>query len=365
MMKNETAPRPAEQKKQSRRKELLRKIWKRLTYQWGWKLVSLALALCLWGGLITQDSSLPREKTFTDVKVNLTNEAALRQNGFVVVSGLEQLQTVKIKAQVPQKNYSSTTADRFTVRADLSQIKSAGEQTLRLTATSANAALYGTVSEISTPQITVQVEEYITRTRIPVQLVVTGESPAGFYADTATCDPTLVDISGPRSVVESIARCVAEYDMSALTPAAGTARTSLPYTFKDYAGNNVDDSLLSVTSQSVTLRDIIANQTLYNQMNLSVNTKSLVYGTPAPGYEVAEITVEPETVQVAVSNLALFPEGEQTQLYPMGRVSIEGKTEDVVQGISLFRMDGMEYMSNNTVLVTVSIRAVENAEQTE
>ena len=92
------------------------KMW--ITHNWPWKLLSLFLAICLWSGLITQDESLTREKVFNDVTINIVNADTLRRNGFIIVSGLENLPTVRFRADVPQKVYNIASASNYNYRAD-------------------------------------------------------------------------------------------------------------------------------------------------------------------------------------------------------------------------------------------------------
>ena len=357
MMSNEPNRTSAGREKKTDYRKILKRLWKSITYQWGWKLTCLVLAVFLWGGLISQDTSLPREKVFSNVKVSVVNASVLRQNGFIVVSGLEELNDVRIKVQVPQRNYSTVTAANYTVRLDLSQIKSAGEQKVKITATSTNASLYGTVTEISLPQITVQVEEYSTRTRIPVQLQVTGEAPEGFYGDTPTCDPATVDIGGPRSIVESVVRCVAQYDMSLLAPAQGTARTSVSFIFQDREGNELDASNLTVTSQSVTLRDLIVDQELYPTITVPISAENLIVGYPAEGYEVTKVSVYPESVEIAASDLTIYQQ-DGALIFPYNRLNINGESQGLTGELSLRRPTEVVYMSTYEVSVSVTIEPI-------
>ena len=355
-MTNNDAPRagaPAEKAKARDVKAVLNRVFKRVTNRWGWKLISLVMAVCLWGLVISKDTTLPRTKVFNDVKITVANAAQLRQSGLIVVSGLENLPTVRIKAQLPQANYAAATADRYTVRADLTQIKGTGEQTITLTAAATNATQYGTVTEISVPSITVQVDEYVTRTRIPIQLLSSGQMPDGFFAFNAVCDPTTVDISGPRGVVESIAKCVAHYDMDSLEPVQGTARTSAAFTLLDRAGNEVDRTNLTVTSQSIALRDVIVEQTLYPTMEVPISAENLFYGTPAEGYEVTGVTVVPATVTIAATDLSPFQQAD-TYFYLLGRVNVEGESQSKTAAITIGSR-GVEHMSEETAYVTVRI----------
>ena len=342
---------------------VLKKLLHRLTHNWGWKLASLVLAICLWGGLISRDASLPRTKNFNDIKVTVTNQSVLRQNGLVVVSGLEELEPVRIRVQLPQDHYYTATADRYTVRADLAQIRSAGEQTLTLTASSTNVTQFGTVTDIDAPQITVNVEEYITRTRIPVQIIAEGNAPEGFYAAAPVCDPAVVDIGGPRSIVENIAKVVVHCDRGAAEPMAGTSRASMPYTVLNRDGQEVSTSSLTVTSQSITLRDIIVEQTLFPTMEVPISTENLIYGTPAEGYEVKGVKVMPASVTIAAKDLTPFQK-EGAFFYLLGRVNVNGETGNKTDTITISSR-GVEHISDETAYVTVEIGPVSETEKTE
>ena len=223
MTNNEPARVPAEQENAGKKEKGFTRLLRALTHNWGWKIGSLALAVCLWGILITQDTSLPREKVIEGVRVTVTNSSALRGNGMVVVDGLDGVSTVKLRVSVPQRNYSSAAASNYVARLDLSQIQHTGEQTLKITASSSNQA------------------------QVPVEVRLTGEMPENYYGGAVSRSADAVDISGPASVVEKAARCVVEYDQSALSPERSPNAANLPFYFEDAEGNVRDDRNLTVT----------------------------------------------------------------------------------------------------------------------
>lgn len=367
MMKRNMSNAPVQPEKKKTEKPyqaMLKKIYQRVSHRFGWKVLSLLLAVLLWGGLISQDTTLPRPKEIKNVKVNVTNASVLRQNGFIVVSGLEGLETVDITAEVPQRYYSTASQANYNVRADLSQIKSAGEQTIKLTASPTNSTMYGTVTNVSISQVTVQVEEYVVRTRVPVQLQVIGTAPEGYYAANPICDPARVDISGPKSVVNQVVRCVAQYDVSKLPAAPGTARTSVSFVFHDQNGKKLDGSLLSVTSQSIGLSELIVEQELYPMAEVKVNTDGLVAGDPAEGYEVVKVSVYPETVKIAAADISWYLE-EGALIFPEGRLNIAGETRSMTGVLPLRNKSGIVYNSASAVTVVVEIAPAGSQGKTE
>ena len=111
----------------------------------GWlKAIAVLISVVLWAGLISQDETLTRDKTFQNVNVSITGSDTLRNNGYIVVSDLtEVLNDVSVVAAVPQKQYEDADASAYYVRVDLSKINGAGEQEVKLQST--NSTTYGRV----------------------------------------------------------------------------------------------------------------------------------------------------------------------------------------------------------------------------
>ena len=366
MMNNEPARILGEQENETPRKDWKKQIGSWLTNHWGWKLISLVLAICLWGALISQDTTLPRDKMIDDVRITVTNSATLRSNGFIVVSGLEDLSSVRLRVTVPQKYYSTVTAANYSVRLDLSQIREAGEQTLKLSASTTNSSLYGTVNDILSPDVKVIVEEYATQSKVPVEVHLTGEVPDGYYITPLSFSTQYVDIGGPRSIVDNVARCVVEYDQSTLSPNRNPNTASLPFTFQDAQGNTLDSANLSVTAsgQSAALQRIAVSQYAYLTAKVPVSTISLTQGQVAEGYEVTGITIFPETVTIAASGTMLAPYLQgNVSFYTYDKVDITNARQNISTYLTLRTPSTMEYISDNIVQVTVKIEPVSS--QTE
>ena len=358
MTNNDAARVPTEQENAPQKEKGFRRLLRALTRNWGWKIGSLALAVCLWGILITQDTSLPREKVIEGVRVTVTNSAALRSSGMVVVDGLDEVSTVKLRVSVPQKNYASAAASNYTARLDLSQIQDTGEQTLKITASASNAAQYGTVVEVYDPEVTVNVEPYATQAQVPVEVRLAGEMPENYYGGAVSLGTESVDISGPASVVEKAVRCVVEYDQSALSPERSPNAANLPFYFEDGEGNVLDDSGLTVVphGQSTAIQRITVRQEIYYLARVKVDTDALITGEPAEGYAVSGIRVMPQTVTLGGSKVAIAPYlNEDAALYPYEQVNISGQSRNVTQLLYLNTPGNVDYISNNAVQVIVTI----------
>lgn len=336
---------------------ILRRALNVTTRNWPLKLLSLLIALLLWGGLISQDASLTREKTFSDVGINIINRDSLRRSGLVVTEGLDALESIKMKAEVPQKLYDTVSAGNFNVRVDLSRITKAGTQKLPVLYTSSST--YGTVTWLSTAEITVEVDDYITRRRIPVQLNETGAAPSGFYATAPGVDPAAVTISGPRGIIQNITRCVADYNASLLLPAARTQLNAVPFKLYDADNRVVSNPLIEVSSDSVLLDTLMVEQTLYRLKPVSINTSGAVTGRPQAGFKVTGVLSDPAMINVAGSSELM----ETLSILDLeAPVDITGASETLIRSVRLKRPDGALHVSENAVYITVVIEPVESTE---
>ena len=336
-------------------KKLPKRLWKLISRNWGWKLFSLVLAVCLWAGLISQDETLTRERLFTDVQPTISGADTLRRNsGLIVVSGLEEDDlNVRFRVNVPQKQYNTVTASNYNPRIDLTRITDTGEQTLKVLTTSSTT--YGSVSSVSPETITVVVDEYITNYRIPVTINALGDYPAGLWGSTPSCTISYAAVSGPKTVVDQIASIQADCNLSALPQRTGEVRLALPFRYVDAEGNELSSTQLEASSVDVVLRTLTVNVTLYQKQNMNINLSSLFSGSPAKGYAVTGVTVSPEelTVYGPESTLALVHE-----LYADNPLDITGRDEDLIDTVRIAKpTDGLNLLTS-TATVQVKIEPI-------
>ncbi|NLJ63896.1 MAG: hypothetical protein GX337_00705 [Christensenellaceae bacterium] len=334
-------------------KELIFSFFNILRRNWRWKLASLLLATLIWGLLITENPYLTREKTFRDVSISVLGADTLKRAGLVVTTDLSELPLISVQAEIPQKSYDSATASNFNVRIDLSRIEKTGEQNIPVLHTSTST--YGKVTRLSQSEITVDVEPYITRRRIPVQINETGTAPAGFYASKAVVDPPIVTVSGPKSIVENIMRCVANYNGSLLTSAARKQFTAVPFTLYDYQDNALDARTIEVSSDSMPLDSLLIEQELYRLQAIPINRSGIVAGSPAEGYEVTDIKIDPAMLNVAGSNELM----ETLKLLDVENpVDISGAMDTLIRSVVVKKPEEAYHMSGNAVYVTVTIKPI-------
>lgn len=331
--------------------QLARAGLKSILNNWPLKLLSFLLAVLLWAGLISQDPTLTREKLFTDVTISVTGAESIKRNGFIVVSGLENLEaSADIRVDVPQMQYEAAQGSYYNPRIDLTRITQTGTQEIKVSTT--NSTAYGTVSDIEPESLTITVEEYITRYRIPLTVDVVGNPPDGFYATTPSLDPPVVAVSGPRSAVEKIVRAEAVLDQSTLPAREGLVRSAVAFALLDEQGNPVESDLVEVTSESVLLDSVIVEQNLYAMKTLHMEDLSLVTGEVAKGYEIKSIAIEPETVVAAArqENLDVLD-----TLFIEAPVDATDRNRSFHEQVRVRRPSELIYLSSDSVTVSVEI----------
>lgn len=347
-------PIPKEHAVQAALRQAPSRFWKMLSHNLLWKLLAFVLALSLWAGLITQDPTLTRERVFTDVPVTITGSDTLRRNGLIVTSGLDDASAiVRMRVEVPQREYNSVTTSNYNPRVDLSKITTTGEQSLKILSTSNTT--YGTVTEIFPDSITVTVDNYITSYRLPVTIHQVGDYPAGFYGASPSLDPSVISVSGPESVVTRIARVVVEFDVSRLPAQSGLVRTAMNLTYEDINGDVLDSSLVEASSSGVLLRSIVVEQQLYATKTLSLNTLTLTSGVPADGYEVKSITATPNMLIAAGDDTAL---DTLDSLFLAQAVDVTGASESFVTEVAVHKPSELIYLSADSVMLQVEIGPV-------
>jgi len=349
--RNERKPAQTERSLKGALRQLPKKFWGVLSHNLLWKLLALVLAVSLWAGLITQDPTLTRERVFNDVSVTVTGSDTLRRNGLIVISGIEEDSAlVRLKVEVPQREYNSVTASNYNPRIDLSKITETGEQTLKISSTSTTT--YGTVSEISPDSINVVVDNYITSYRLPVSVHQVGEYPSGYYGTTPTLDPSLISVSGPESIVNQIARVRVDFDVSRLPSQTGLVRTALSLNYEDEDGNLLDSSLVEASSAGVLLKTIVVEQQLYPTKTLALNSLSLTTGTPAEGYEVKSVTATPSVLIAAGDETAL---NTLDSLFLDQAVDVTGLDASFTSEVKVRKPSELTYLSSTSVMLAVEI----------
>ena len=311
--------------------------------------LSLLTAVVFWSILVASDGTLTRQKTFQNVSVSVTGEAALKSRGFIVTDDLDALISgVQMTVEVTQSNYARVSGTSYNPHIDLTQVTGEGENELNVAFSS---QLYGPVVSCEPSSVTVNVERYITR-RIPVVLETVGEL-SDYYLDSAKTDPTMLSVSGPQSLVSRVSRAVATLDIGLLSGDRRSDRAAVGIRLQDVSGGEIASDLIEITNQTVLTSTVVVETEIVPVREVPLAVATLVSGTPAEGYELVEIVPAQESMLVAADDEVLAAITELTTDQPL---SIEGATQDVTGSVRLRRPAGIENTMPYDVTVTARIQ---------
>ncbi len=318
----------------------------------GFKLIAILISLVLWAGLISQDETLTRDKTFTDISVNVTGTDTMKRNGYIVTSDMaELLSNVSAVAAVPQQQYDTVDVSSYNIRLELSRISGIGDQELKLQST--NSSTYGKITSITPATVTVFVEDYVTRYRIPVSVSITGEVPANWYISTPSVDPPLVVVSGPKSIVNSISRARVFLEVDEVEWTEGTMVTTAELRLFNRSGEEIHSSLLEVSYDGVTLDGAVLEATILPTRTFEVLDLISTLNDVAEGYEVEAIHVSPENITVAARREVLDQMSELALSEHF--VDLNGLSETTSFQVKVSKPSDDAVLSNDTITVTVDI----------
>ncbi len=192
-------------------------------------------------------------------------------------------------------------------------------------------------------QISVTLDEIVTQPA-PVR-VVTGEIPAGLDVRPPEIDRESIQVSGPASLVQRVDRAEARVPIE---PAGIDINRDVVLVPVDTQG----DPVLGVDVEPPAVHVRIA--VLTDGQTRTVPVTPVVEGSPAPGFELASIVVDPLVVTI---------EGDADELAavttaPTAPISIEGATETIERDVELALPVGVLTVGDGMVGVRITLRAV-------
>ncbi len=259
-------------------------------------LLSAVIAFGLWYYTISVVSP-GSEEVFTDIPVVLEGESALDERGLMVTATGKTNVTLRLSGN--RSDLNELNRSNITIKANLATIYDPGEN-IQLTYNifyPGNVANNAFVEESRSPgYITVTVEKRDYKD-VPVNVVYTGAVPEGFTTknEEETLDYSQIRISGPESVVDTIAQAKIEVS---LTDQTETIDQSFKFTLCDKAGEPVDAQQITVYQQEVHLR-------LPIQKVKTIPLRVTVVDGAGATEKTTSITIDPLQVQVCGSAAAL------------------------------------------------------------
>lgn len=302
-----------------------------VVHNWPLKLAAAGLATLLYGGLVLSEST-------ATLPVSIIIEVKGQPDDTFVLQAIPPVTEVRYVSPSGTRAISST----FKATVDLSNITpGSGAKSVPVDVQSIDDRI--DVIDFSPDFVTIQLDDLVAR-EIPVT-VDPGTIPDGWDVSQPTVAPTTVVVSGPASVVKDV---VAARAAPVIQASGLSVNQDLPLTAIDRLGDPVSPVKLEPDSARVQIL-VFANVD-----SRVIPVSPIVTGTPAAGFEVATVTVEPTVVTVKgdAERLAAL---ESVDTAP---VSVSGASKTVNVSVILDPPDEVSPLDVTEVTVIVTLRPV-------
>lgn len=315
-----------------------------LLNNWFLKLASLLFAFTLWF-IVINVTDPTEDKNFSNIPVKLVNTDVLDEDKiYEVIDGTGMLRNVTVYARTSVLR--ELTAEDIVAEADFNNLTATQTIEIKFYSTRYTDDIDKITGSIGFVKLNIEDKKtkYLT-----LKVEATGEVAEGYLLSNAKPEQNRITITGPESLVNTVANAVVNVDV---TDAMDNITTKGDVVLYDADGKVVESNILTTSFDSVGISvEIDATK----QVPIEYN----VMGTPAEGYlQTGEITANPETVLLAGSK-ALLEEVNKIVI-PAEALNITGQNADMMavlnlntylpSGISLANKD-----SNGRAVVTVHI----------
>ncbi len=301
---------------------------KKLFKNWGLKLASLVLACILWL-LVVRIDDPTKPVTFNNIKVKLVNTELLDQEN-KVYEVLDHTDTVKVTINAPTSIAEQIRPTDISAEADISKLTD-------INTVAINYYINYEVNDIQGDHDVVRLSVEDKKSKwVKLQYRTVGEVADGYMVANVSPDQTLVEVTGPESVIDQVS--YAGVDIG-VTGATNDLSANVEVQLYDSEGNLMESSGIKKNVDYVHIAvDVLAVK--------EVPIEVTPMGNPAKGYlATGKIECEPSSVKIAGSSYALA--GINKISIPEDKLDITDATENVVEVINI-----KEYLPENVRLAT-------------
>jgi YbbR domain-containing protein len=302
-------------------------------HNWPLKLAAIGLATLLYGGLVLS-------QTTQSITVSVPIQRVNGGSDVIVLSNLGAVTRVRYVA--PPDLGLRIDSSTFRATVDLEGVvPTGGPVSLDVSVEAVDPRV--TVIDFEPHAIVLTLDRVSTKS-VPIRAVL-GPTPSGLDTGQPIVEGTTATVSGPQSVVN----LVTEVQARIVVDASGIDVNQLVSLLPVDANGEV---LTPIDVEPAQVRVRVPVFTDRRSKTLPVTPN--VIGTPAAGFEVASIEVDPPVVSV---------EGDANDLAGLDRadtvpISVTGASSQVTQIVGLALPDGVQALGSGTVQVTIKLRPV-------
>jgi YbbR domain-containing protein len=273
------------------------------------------------------------DSTYTNIPVTIKNLSALENSNLVMMNTDKDNLTVNVKVEGYGEQLNNIKKGDFTAYID---VYGYGEGI-----TNAKVEISGPngVEIVNTypAQIACNIERIISRV-MDVTVQYEGNQADNYYRSLPLSNPSSVKITGPRSVVNSASHAIATVNIDAVT---NDLTKTVPV--RIYDGTDTEIFMSSpVGNVEVT---VPVYPTKY------VNLVPNVIGNPLAGYQLVNVTVNPEKVRIAARQDIL----DTIKELSLAELDISGAYNNILSSKDILNTDGLILMDLTTTPVVNAV----------
>lgn len=310
-------------------------------------LMCVLAATALWLYVITVVS--PNfSTTYRGIRPTVQGEGTLTANGFMLLT--EDFPLVELTLKGNRVDLNKISSSDIIIGVDVSDINKPGSHKITLSQPTFKGTVSGnafTVLGTTLESVTVEVDSLVVKT-IPVEIAYTGTVPENYLADkdNPVLDNETVNISGPKSVVDKIAKARIDVDLEGKTESIDEV---FQITLCDKADEPVDAKWITVSEDDVKLQLKIAK---VKTLPLEVE---VIYGG---GVTTATVALEQDLDIIEVSGSAALLDGISS--LKVGTINLALVEKDQTFTFPIQLPEGITNESGETeVNVTVKFKDLE------
>lgn len=310
-------------------------------------LLAALFAFGLWLFVVTVEQP-ESEQTYYEIPVIYQNngEELLKDRSLMIVS---ERPTVTLKLKSTRSNLRNLNESNINILVSLSNVTGPGTHSLNYTISYPGNVPASEVSVVSTSmeQVSIKVENRITNSAVPVEVVTSGQvaDPQNTIPLTSPEDieveyPT-IEVVGPESVMPEGMKAVVNVD---LTGQSQTIAGEYPFTLCDKDGNPILDTSNMTINPDISAVNVTVKIYKLKELPLKVKVVPGAGATEAT----SSIKLEPSTIQVYGPESLLA----NLEYLEIGVVDLGTVTKDETKVLPITLPEGV---TNNTDITEVAV----------
>lgn len=309
--------------------------------------MSLLVATLLWLGVVNSQDPL-ETRTFTDIPVTIINEDSLAAKDKIpeVVEG----DTITVVVEARRKICDMLTKDDIVAVADFEKISLTDAVPIEVSVSGYTDSEVDIVRGMN-QVMKLRLEDSVTKD-FRVKISTIGEAASGYVIGDMVASPNMISVTGSSTQISKIKEVVLVVDIDGLSKESYAVGTPVIY---DMNGDVVSSKVTMNTEKVQVTIPVLKTR----MVKIVVNT----VGEPELGYEISNISYQPDTVTIAGTAADLVELGTVLNVY----CDIEGKSDVVEENIDISslwnpELESLRVVGEEALAVTVTLREYEEKE---